>query len=166
MPADNQRRVANRLVVFSARHLVPARRRTFDQIALRAWHCDSMEIATDDPFVDQLRIMACEGTLVIDRHILHRGVGAGLLYQGTIAQGRHHSIHNRISGDRKVRPNRTVYSGVMVLYRRYAVHSPEVQAFTSSPSIFQTRPKPRLVGIVVDVPWRKLTFHVESADFT
>jgi hypothetical protein len=93
-------------------------------------------------------------------------VGAELLYQETMATGVHFTIHSRRSGNSRVKPNRTVYSGVMLLYWRYAVHSPEVQAFTSNPSSFQTRPKPKLIGIVVEVPWSKLIFHVESADFT
>ena len=98
--------------------------------------------------------------------ILHRAVVVVLLYQGTMEPGVHLRIHSTISGNSRVRPNRTVYSGVMLLYWRYAVHSPEVQAFTSNPSSFQTRPKPKLIGIVVEVPWCKLIFHVESADFT
>ena len=34
------------------------------------------------------------------------------------------------------------------------------------PSNFHTRPNPRLIGIVVELPWRQLTVQVESADFT
>jgi hypothetical protein len=53
----------------------------------------------------------------------------------------------------------------MLLYWRTAVHSPEVQPFTSIPFNFETFRKLRLIGAVVEVPGRRLTFYVEYADF-
>jgi|GEM_PF-338370 hypothetical protein len=80
------------------------------------------------------------------------------------ARGWVHSYYSSKCGNSSVSPNRTVYIGVIPVYCRYAVHSPETQALSSSPSDFHTFPKPKLIGILVELPWRQLTVHVESED--
>ena len=62
------------------------------------------------------------------------------------------SFYSSKCGNSTVSPNRTVYIGVIFVFCRYAVHSPETDALRSSPSKFHTFPKPKLIGILVELP--------------
>jgi hypothetical protein len=62
--------------------------------------------------------MVSEDMFAIDRHILHRTVRAGLLYQGTMAGKIRLAIYSSKLENINVRSNRTVYIGIMLVYWR------------------------------------------------